>query len=291
MAELQALLNFATADGDGTVKFILDNGWTGTNQRTELVHLHDTREHVRSLSLEREGFVLRTIESDVTDYADAEQVDERWKPAVKRTILQATGGSQAFLFAGPLLRFSEAHEGSRSSSVSAPARAVHSDMASTFRYDLFDQQPVSEEAARELRTLLGDREPSRWRVFNIWQMISEPPQDCTLAICDRSSTDCADILNGKGFYDNPAQSRDAILAGSVAEADFDLSFFRYNPQQKWCFFSHMLPGEAMIFSAFDPQDKDGNGRVAHAAVTLPGNGAERNPRQSIEVRALVIYDD
>lgn len=284
---MKGLLQFATPGADGKVRFVLDYGWSGTNTRKVPVTVHDMRAQARALDLDRDGFVLDRIDSPITDYADPDQLERLWKPAVVDTILRTTGGSLAALFAGPNVRFSEADPRAQGTSVSAPARSVHSDLAHTFAYAQMDLQPHADQGMRELRKRTGDAEPGRWRVFNIWQMISPPPQDSSLAVCRLSTLSPDDYLHGRGYFDRPELGREDIIASG--DGDFDLSFFRENPAQQWCYFSEMQTGEALIFSAFDPQDNRGQGRVAHGAFDL-ADASGLQSRSSIEIRALVVYD-
>lgn len=288
---MKSELNFVTPRPDGTVKFVLDNGWTGTRQRPVCVDLRDVSPSADTLSLGREGFVLTRIESAVTDYADAAQIEAAWKPAAEKMILEVTGAKWAALFAGPNIRFSETHSGSASTSVSAPARAVHSDLPGNFAFGQMGKQPVSENAMRILQERLGGREPKRWKIFNIWQMISDPPQDCTLALCDRSTLRLEDIVEGKGYFDDPDKPREEILSRSADSSDFDITFLRENPQQRWCYFANMHPGDALVFSAFDPQAGPGRWRVPHGAVNITNCGPGLVPRSSIEIRALAVFEE
>jgi len=90
---MQGCLNFVTPGPDGTVRFVLDNGWTGTGQQPVEVQLEDWRESADTLTLDREGFVLDRVVSGVTDYRDQLQLERLWLPAVKHTVLRVTGGS------------------------------------------------------------------------------------------------------------------------------------------------------------------------------------------------------
>jgi len=286
-----ACMNFVTAGSDGTVRFVLDNGWTGTQQRPVNVELEDWREQAGTLSLDREGFVLDRVVSGVTDYRDEQQLRKLWMPAVRETILRATGGSWACLFAGPLARFSEKRPEAFSSPVSAPARAMHSDLHGDFSFDQFPRQPAAGQAVEELRARIGDATPARWRIFNFWQAISPPPQDTGLALCALDSVEEADVVDGKGYFADPAKRSEDILAQRDARHQFDITFFRPNPAQRWGCFSNMLPGEALIFSAFDPQADGRKARVPHGAIDIPGAPTCAVPRNSIEIRALVLFED
>jgi hypothetical protein len=286
---MRAQLNFVTPGADGTVRFALDHGWTGTRQRPVTVDLIDARPLAQSLSLDREGFVIDRTDSGVTDYRDMSQIEQRWMPAVKETILRATGASWAVLFAGPNIRFSERDPGAYSTQVSAPARAVHSDLHGQFRFEQLRVQPLAEAAWREIDERLEGREPPRWRVFNLWQMISEPPQDVALALCALDSVAADDVVEAKGFFSEPEMDVEALLRRTDAVPQFDLTFFKENPAQRWHCFPSMQPGETLIFSAFDPQADSRKARVPHGAVDLPPAAGRTIPRNSIEIRAMVIY--
>lgn len=79
---MMACMNFVTAGSDGTVRFVLDNDWTGTRQRPAEVELADWRQQAGTLSLDREGFVIDRVISGVTDYRDEQQLRDLWIPAV-----------------------------------------------------------------------------------------------------------------------------------------------------------------------------------------------------------------
>ena len=284
-------LNFVTAGPDNEVRFVLDNGWSGTRQRPFEVELENWREQADSLRFDDAGFVLDRVVSGVTDYSDQQQLKDLWEPAVKQMVLRATGGSEAYLFAGPLVRFSEKRKEAFSSAVSAPARAVHSDLHSSFRFEQFPLQPVAEAAVEALQARFGDEQPPRWRIFNVWQVLSPPPQDTGLALCKLSSVGGEDVVDGKGYYASPDLCAEDVLADETATHQFDLSFFRHNPHQQWGYFADMLPGEALIFSAFDSRADARKARVPHGALDIPHAPAHAVPRNSIEIRALVVFDD
>ncbi|WP_126174128.1 CmcJ/NvfI family oxidoreductase [Altericroceibacterium xinjiangense] len=288
---MRASMNFVTPGQGGDVRFVLDNNWTGTGQQPVEVELRDWRSTAGQPSFAREGFVIDRIVSGVTDYRDGKALMERWIPAVRETVLRATGGSWAALFAGPLARFSERNPEAFSSAVSAPARAVHSDLHGSFTFDQFPRQPAAEAAVDEVRSRIGDREPRRWKIFNIWQAISPPPQDVGLALCSLDSVAPSDFVEGKGYFFDPAKSAEEILDQRDAPHQFDITFFRPNPAQKWGYFSDMLPGEALIFSALDPEADSRKARVPHGAITIPGASEHAVPRNSIEIRALVAFGD
>lgn len=99
------------------------------------------------------------------------------------------------------------------------------------------------------------------------------------------------MLDGKGYFADPELQAEDVLANEGAPHQFDISFFRPSPGQQWGYFSDMLPGEAVIFSAFDLRGDARRARVPHAAFDIPDAPAHAVPRNSIEIRALVVFDD
>ena len=162
---MRSTMNFATPGADGQVRFVLDNAWSGTCQRAVETTVEDARPIAGSLSLEREGFVIDRVDCTLDDYSDPAQMAELWAPAVRDTVLRVTGGSFAALFAGPLLRYSEADPSAYSTPVSAPARAIHSDLSGDFNFGLLGRQPAVLVAQRHGQAVdLGLRREHQFRI-------------------------------------------------------------------------------------------------------------------------------
>ena len=273
---MHATISYIADPGDHKVPFTLDTHWSGAQRVPMRMAITDARPRVRELSLDRQGFTLTRVVSGVTDYTDQQQIARLWLPAVEDMIAKLTGAKWVTTWA-PNLRFSNRSALSVSTSVAAPARAVHADLCPEFVPADVGQHPMSERAAAAMRKRLGGRNPRRWRVFNIWQQISPPPQDTPLAVCDLSSMNPDDILDGYGrLPDRPEQV-------------FRLTFMKHNPQHRWFHFSDLLPGEAIVFSGLDPLAPV-FGRVPHTAIDVEHPPACVVPRNSIEVRAIAVFE-
>jgi hypothetical protein len=275
---MRASINYVADRGDGIVPFVLDAQWTGADRVPTNVEICDARTLSPAPSLDREGIVLERLISGVTDYRDQGQLDALWLPAVAEMVKRVSGARWVVPWASNV-RFSNRDPLSSSTQVAAPARVAHSDLSPAFDPARIGDEPVSAAAAAEIQRRLGGKAPKRWRAFNVWQQISPPPQDTPLAFCDLSTVAPEDILDGQGTL------------GIPGSRTFGLTFFRANPRHRWYYFSDMLPGEAVVFSAYDSEAGDVAGRVPHIAFDLPEPAANAVPRNSIEVRALAVFED
>jgi hypothetical protein len=277
-AEMQTTINYVANRGDGVVPFVLDTNWSGAERVPTAIEITDARPIANTLSLDRQGFILERIVSGVTDYRDPSQLEALWLPAAADLVKTVTGALWATWWAHNV-RFSDRSALSRSTTVSAPARVVHSDLRPHFDPSKICEEPLSSAAAAEIHQRLGGRAPKRWRTFNVWQQISPPPQDTPLALCDSSTVAAEDLLNGQG------------TDGTPNSRIFGLTLYQRSPRHRWYYFSNMLPGEAVVFSGLDPQAGPVYSQVPHIAFDLPDCPANCVPRNSIEVRVLAAFAD
>jgi hypothetical protein len=69
----------------------------------------------------------------------------------------------------------------------------------------------------------------------------------------------------------------------------EVYLFNFSPRHRWYYFSAMTTSEVLVLKCFDSV-RDSRARVtAHTAFDLPAAPAAAQPRQSIEVRALVFF--
>ena len=63
----------------------------------------------------------------------------------------------------------------------------------------------------------------------------------------------------------------------------------YNPDHRWFYVPDMQPNEALLLKCYDSAD-DGRTRFGpHTAFTDPTTPVDAAPRESIELRALVLH--
>lgn len=150
-----------------------------------------------------------------------------------------------------------------------PSRWVHRDYTA-----LAAQKWLSMVEDREGRSL---RHYPRFAVLQTWRCLTPPPCDNTLVLCDASSVEARDCIVFDAAirepYDEP---------GNVFESQFS----RFNPTQRWYYFSDLLPEEMIIFKGFD-SDPVRHAQPFHNSIDQPGEGT--SPRVSVEARFLAFF--
>ena len=101
-------------------------------------------------------------------------------------------------------------------------------------------------------------------------------QNWPLALCDASSIEPADFL-----------PTDLVYPDKVGET-FSL---RANPAHRWYYYPQLRPDEVLLLKIYDSRTDIAARAGAHTAFDDPTTPAEAPPRRSIELRALVFFDD
>lgn len=160
-----------------------------------------------------------------------------------------------------------------------PAMYAHIDNGSEWAHVLFDRIFSREQAERF--------QGRRWAIINAWRPIKTIHRN-PLGVCDTSTVPDADLV--------PVYAKLSPKWGNTIE---DLSAqesqvlnVKANPNHRWYFASAMRPDEVLLLTIFDT-NKTANGvprRVVHSAFPCESEGAAA-PRESIEFRALVVWED
>jgi hypothetical protein len=268
---ISARINYVKGSHDRPIVFDVDSDWAeaATPQPTQ-VTIFDARRCQEIPSLDREGFALYKHEFPAIDFSDSHQIQQIWQPSIERLLKQVTGATEAITW-NSNVRFSEKSAESTRTSVSAPARRVHSDFSLDFTPTDLDYL----ESFREVRKRIGSESPVNWRCFNIWQPISPPPHDTPIALCDARSMCLEDTIVGRVLsFDGSA---------------FEFPLFKENPDHRWFYYSNLQPDEVLVFCGMDPHREPTRGVVAHTAFDDPSCPSDAPPRNSVEVRSLAIF--
>ena len=243
------------------------------------VHVFDPRvvqiREARSLPdqprLDREGFQLVRHTSAVRDYLDTTELEQVYFAEIRDLIRTVTGARAVAIAATPFVRFSERSARSGRLKNSRPARFVHIDYG----------EARAKALAEQTFATLDDRDWQyrRFAHYNVWRVLTPPPQDVPLAVCDARSLQGGDLVPAVAVFD---------FAG-VPERTAESYVLRFNPAHRWHYFRDMRPDEALIFVTNEADPRRPH-HIPHTAFDDPTCPADAGPRSSIEIRAVAYFE-
>jgi hypothetical protein len=242
---------------------------TNLNLQAHDVLVTDFRDRRGEATLATTGFELVDHPTKVTDFRSVEQVDEVYIPEIEELIRGITGAPRICV-TRPVLRWSE-KEHHPDFVNSRPGRFAHVDY-SREAFHGFASSHLGQDPEAE-RWLAG-----RYAAYNVWRVMSEPPQDIPLGFIDRRSTRPEDVIEGDAVID----------AAGRPEFRFGSSLYAFSPRHRWGYFRDMRPDEAAVFLAYDSAD-DALPGVPHSAFDDPSCPADAPPRASCEIRAYAYW--
>jgi hypothetical protein len=236
------------------------------------VRIEDLRNDKHVTELDIEGFVLTPHQTSMVDVFDLEERRKVYLPELERLIVKLTGASKAIALGSSVVRRSERSPRFAEAGSTVLGRFVHCDYSPNpegSRFWLDGILPADEAAWRATR---------RYAIYNVWRVLSEPPQDTPLALCDLRSLSLGDRV----YCDCVNDPIDA------PERRFELSLYRYNPAQRWSYFSQMTRAEVLVFKGFDSAAEWAGG-VPHAAFDDPTAPPDAPARESIDERVIAFF--
>lgn len=232
------------------------------------VEIEDARARRDKPSLQREGFQLVEHRSSVQDFRDSREVTAVHIGEIERLLLQVSGADRVVVNGAGVLRFGEKSADAGKLNNSLPARFVHVDI-SDVTAKAFAARSLPEQPARAAR---------RFAHYNVWRVLSLPPQDVPLALCDSRSVSAADLMEADAVFD---------VAGSP-EWSFEGWVVRYNQAHRWSYYSAMDRDEALIFKTNDSDPREPH-CVPHSAFDDSTCPADVVPRASLEMRGCAYW--
>lgn len=229
------------------------------------VEIHDAR--ALDADLDREGFTLVAHRSALADLTDLAAVRERHAPEIAELLASLTRCDHVAMTPLGILRFSERAGANAAHDNSHPARYVHVDMARA--------------AAAEARAKAAPCGQAilRSAQYNVWRVLSDPPQDVPLGLCACTSLSEGDLIDCEAIFDPPDGSPQWGFANYL---------LAHNPAHRWYYYPDMHPGEALVFktSESDPARAQ---MMPHGAFDNPLAGPGAPPRASLEMRATCYW--
>ena len=230
------------------------------------VEMDVTDARARAMTLDGAGFTLIPHRSGVADFAAGAGVDDRYRPEIIELVTALSGAALVLVNSPGILRFSERSPHSGVLDNSRPARFAHVDVSD------------ASAAAFAHRAAPPGRALARFAHYNIWRVISAPPQDVPLAVCDARTVTAPDLIAADAVFDRPGEP----------EWSFEGLVLAHAPEHRWYWFPDMHREEALIFKTHDSEA----GRahcVPHVAFDNSACAAHAAPRASIEMRALAMW--
>ena len=263
MSTVEATINYLGAMSERPRYHAQDHAKDNLVLDPRRVQIADRRGDPASLS--REGFELVPHKSAIADFRDEAEVARVHNREIEELLLAVTGADRVVVTGRGILRFGERSPDSGRLFNSHPARFIHID--------------ISDATAREFaaRSQPDGMTVSRFAHYNVWRVISEPPQDVPLTLCDARSVAPADLAFADAVFDMPG-----------AEWSFEGLLVRHNPAHRWNYYSGMTRDEALVFKTND-SDPSAPHHIPHSAFNDPSCPADVVPRASIEMRAIAYW--
>lgn len=227
------------------------------------VPVHNGRLLPKPPTLDDRGFEFHSHETAVTDFYDPGQVTGIYYPEIETLLKTRTGAEKVVIFDHTLRSIEKFRAGIKG--MRPPTMNIHNDYTETSGPERVRDHLNPQEAAQRLQR--------RFLEINIWRPIRGPLQDSPLAVCDSSTLMLGDLM-----------ASDLIYSDRITET-YSVS---YNPAHRWYYYPKMQRNEALLFKGFDSDTSARTRFTPHTAFNDPTAPADKLPRESIEVRALVF---
>jgi len=238
------------------------------------VPIRDARPIAGRLRLDEHGFELHSRPTAFTDFYDEAAVRERYYPEVESVLRALTGAHAVIAFDHNVRSAARAARGEIG--VRLPVDQAHNDYT----------EASGPKRKREVLDAAGRSDLADRRVafVNLWRSIVGPVFDNPLAVCEAGSVAPGDLVATDIHHfgeDDLATPRHSGQIYSV----------RHNPAHRWFYVSAMRPDEFLLLKGYDSK-ADGRARfMPHTGFVNPARPSEFVPRESIETRTLVVFDE
>lgn len=241
------------------------------------------------LDFHRNGFELRHIPSEVSDWTDESEIQRLEYPSLTR-FFKEWMGCKHVIFLPSIHRDAAVLDKTDVGVNDAPIVAAHADYTEGFRDMICDESttyaqllaPTMEEAGITYDDI---RTASRVVSVQLWRNIGSPLMDYPLALCDTQSVDRSQFQKTHGEY---------IIAGRLTSIE---SWFFASDQSddtlsshRWYTFQNMTAEDVILFRGYDSDlvKKGEEYLVGHSAFRDP-NVPDGKHRHSVEMRAICLF--
>ena len=233
------------------------------------VPIADMRPVAAGFSVDREGFELLRHETGVADLYDDDAVENRYFPEIEALLNERFGADRTVVF--DATRRADSQTGAPNpDGMRGPAVRVHVDY-------------TVKSGPQRVADILGEDEATRLAEsgahivqINVWRPISGPVRRSPLAVADASSIGADELV-----------ATDQVFPDRIGEI-YQLA---HAPTQRWYYAPEITPDEVLLIKGWDSVD-DGRARFTpHGAFSFADTPADAPPRESIEIRTLVVIEN
>ena len=267
---VRASLRHVVYTGEKPAIFIVPPGEGESRRAAEYadrdVDIHDARTVADRLTLDREGLAFLHHDTKVTDFYDETQIAEIYYPEIAELLKRVEGAEEVVVF--DHTRRADGLD-SADKGVRPPVRSVHNDY-------------TEKSGPQRVRDLLTPQEAETWlsgrrfAFINVWRPINGTVETAPLAVADATSVPYEDFI-----------AADLVYTDRTGEI-FDVA---YRPEHRWYYISGQRQDEVMLLKCYDSL-RDGTARfTAHTAFDDPTSPPGAKPRESIEIRTMVLYPE
>lgn len=244
--------------------------WQSGEYLPRPTRIADARRLAADPAIDREGFQLVEAPTLVEDFWNEEQLRALYYPETAALLKDSLGARDVHIFDHTLrkrmrpgaLSFRRSVDGSPRE----PVGRAHVDHTLA-------------SAPRRLREILGDAAErftrGRFAIINVWRPLFGPVEDAPLAVCDARSVEAHDLV-----------ACDLVFRDRRGET-YALA---YSPKQRWHYYPNMRRGEVLLLKCYD-LCADVARFSPHTAFDDPATPQGARPRESIELRCFVAFDD
>jgi hypothetical protein len=261
--------NYWDDPGDGSRPTpIVIGGGRISNRRPHLPHdfvVTDISGDEDKYTLDSHGFQYHGYKSLEKDFVDEHAIQTLYYDQCRQLLKEVTGANRVHIFNHKVRRGPTQwhHLGFSNLANRGPVTRTHVDQS----YDGAELR-LRWEFPEEADGLVK----RRYQIINVWRPIATILKD-PIATADSKSVPDADLV--------PADMTEDGFKG-------EQWVVRHNPAHRWYYKNRLTPDEVLLIKCFDSNTSVAR-RSLHSAFEDPAH-SDKESRQSIEVRCIVLYD-
>ncbi|KAF7760175.1 hypothetical protein Agabi119p4_10851 [Agaricus bisporus var. burnettii] len=274
--EVTAKLTFTLPPPDGSRPYQSINADTKTGFRdfntvsTERnVNIENVRGKEHLFKLDEAGFQFYNRPTKFTDFRNDEKVMKEYYLESVDVIKELTGASRVVLF-DHTRRLRNPDQVGDTPGSRQPVAQAHVDQTRRSSIARVHRHLPAEDVPELLR--------HRFQIINLWRPIGNPALEWPLALCDFRSVD--------------PKNDTYPVALVYPDREGETMCVKPNDKHEWKYLRGMTPDEIVLIKCFDSVEDGSVSRFTpHTGFEDPTTPKGVPHRESIELRALVFYDD